>query len=239
MVLNEVWETEKAALSGTQNIKQDLDKIKEIIKKHSHVTFHSDMTQAIGKVKVDLSGIDLISFSAHKFYGLKGIGAVLRKRRVIIEPVIHGGKSTSIYRGGTPAAPLIYSMGLTLELAYKNFDNKLKKIQLLKEYLITELQENIENVYLNYEQSIPQINNFSFPGVEASIIQESLSNKQIYISTQTACNSESSFSVTVKRITNSDELAKSSIRISLSHLTEKNDIDALIKEIKEIIHENR
>ncbi|MCK5731780.1 MAG: aminotransferase class V-fold PLP-dependent enzyme, partial [Tenericutes bacterium] len=228
-----------ALINSELGIKQDLDKIKEIIKKHSHVTFHSDMTQAIGKVKVDLSGIDLISFSAHKFYGLKGIGAVLRKRRVIIEPVIHGGKSTSIYRGGTPAAPLIYSMGLTLELAYKNFDNKLKKIQLLKEYLITELQENIENVYLNYEQSIPQINNFSFPGVEASIIQESLSNKQIYISTQTACNSESSFSVTVKRITNSDELAKSSIRISLSHLTEKNDIDALIKEIKEIIHENR
>ncbi|MCK4552506.1 MAG: cysteine desulfurase [Tenericutes bacterium] len=227
-----------ALINAELGIRQDLVKIKEIIKRHPHVTFHSDMTQAIGKLRIDLSGIDLISFSAHKFYGLKGIGVLLRKRKITLEPVVHGGKSTSIYRGGTPAAPLIYALGVALELAYKDFDIKHKKIQLLREYLIAELQKNIKNIHLNYEQSIPQINNFSFPGVESNIIQESLSKKHIYISSQSACSSDFSFSVTVKKITNSNELAKSSIRISLSHLTEKNEIDVLVKEIKVIINEN-
>jgi cysteine desulfurase len=217
---------------------QDTKRIKDIFKKHNHVKFHSDLTQAIGKVEIPIEHIDLISFSGHKIYGLKGIGALLRRRSISLTPVIHGGKSTSIYRGGTPSTPLINSLGKTLELAYEDLPNKIKKIAELKRYLISEIEANIKEYNFNYLASIPQINNISFTNIEANIMQKKLSKKEIYVSTQTACSSESSFSQTVKKITGSDTFAKTSIRISLSHLTSRKEIDILVKAIKEIIHEN-
>ncbi|XFA99191.1 cysteine desulfurase family protein [Candidatus Izemoplasma sp. B36] len=227
-----------AYVNSELGIKQDLERIKTIVKKYSGLKLHSDLTQAIGKLKVDLKDIDLVSFSGHKIYGLKGIGALLRKKHIKLTPVIHGGKSTSIFRGGTPPAPLIYSLGIALELAYQDFDNKLLRITNLKEYLLKSLKENIKIAHPNYINSIPQINNVSFPNIEAHIIKKALSEKDIYISTQTACNSESSFSITVKKITDSEALAESSIRISLSHLTKEIEIDTFILELKEIINEN-
>ena len=118
------------------------------------------------------------------------------------------------------------------------FDEKLEKIKMLKKYLLDELESNISIATPNYVDSIPQINNISFPGIEANIIKDALSKQGIYISTQTACNSTASFSVTVKKITESDKLAESSVRISLSHLTKEREIDALINALKEIINEN-
>ena len=226
-----------ALVNSELGILQDFEAIKKVLKKHKNVAFHSDLTQAIGKLNVDLSGIDLATFSGHKIYGLKGIGALLRKRHIHLEPVIHGGKSTSIFRGGTPPAPLINSLSTALKEAYNDFPNKLSHIEYINKYLRESLSE-IKNTHINYESGIPQILNVSFLDIEASKLHKLLSEKGIYVSTQTACNSESSFSLTVKKLTNSDELAKTSIRISLSHLTKKEEIDLLIKTIKEILHEN-
>ncbi len=222
-------------INSELGIKQDLDAIKKIINKHSHVVFHSDMTQAIGKGLVDLSGIDMISFSGHKIYGLKGIGAMLRKKSIDIIPVIHGGKSSSIYRGGTPPAPLILSLRNALNEALKNLDSKIIKISELKSYLINMVLPEVDDHNLNYPNSIPQIINVSFPQVEAHVLQKELSKREIFISTQTACASESSFSVTVKKVTGSDKLASSSVRISLSHLTTKEELNQLRDGLKEIL----
>lgn len=227
-----------ATINSELGIKQDIKKINEIVRKHPKVVFHSDMTQAIGKVKVDVNQCDLVSFSAHKIYGIKGVGSLLRKEHINLTPVIHGGKSTSIFRGGTPAAPLIYSLGIALKKAYTNFDSKLNHIQKLYDYLVNGLLKEIENAHINYTSGIPQIINVSFVGLNANKLQQTLSNQKIYISTQTACNSESSFSNTVKRLTGRDDLAKSSVRISISHLTEKEELDQLVEAVKVIIHEN-
>ena len=225
-------------INSELGILQDMDAIKEILKKHPNVVFHSDMTQAIGKVQVDLNGIDLISFSGHKIYGLKGIGALLRKKSIDLLPVVHGGKSTSIFRGGTPPAPLILSLEKALSLAIWNLDEKIKKITDLKTYLIKGILPEVGEFHLNYPNSIPQIINVSFPKLEANVLLQELSKRNIYISTQTACASESSFSHTVKRLTNSDLLATTSVRISLSHLTTIEELNQLGLALKEILNEN-
>ncbi|MBN2540078.1 MAG: cysteine desulfurase [Bacilli bacterium] len=227
-----------AMVNSELGIVQDFETIKEILSEHEHVVFHSDMTQAIGKLAIDLKGLDLVTLSAHKIYGLKGIGALLRKTSINLEPVIHGGKSNSFFRGGTPPAPLMNSLAVALRFAYKDFNKKIEHIKGLNEYLRDRLAE-IKHCVINYKDGIPQILNVSFLDLAAEHMHHELSKRKIYVSTQTACNSENSFSHTVKRVTNSNERASTSIRISLSHLTKKQEIDEFIDACKEILNENR
>ena len=91
-------------------IVQDVNKIGEVLKKYPKIIFHVDGTQAVGKLKVNLQNIDLYSFSGHKIYGLKGIGCLIKKENIELEPIIHGGKSQSLYRSGTPTVALYASL---------------------------------------------------------------------------------------------------------------------------------
>ena len=101
---------------------QPIDEIAAIVKKYPRCIFHTDATQAIGKVKINLDNADLVSFSAHKFFGIKGIGALVKKDNIELKPIISGGSSTTIYRSGTPSVPLIVSISKALRLAYDNID---------------------------------------------------------------------------------------------------------------------
>ena len=92
------------------------------------------MTQSIGKEYIDLSLVDMASFSAQKFYGMKGIGGLIKKENIVIDPLIHGGKSTTIWRSGTPALPLIVSTARALRLIYDDFENKLNHIKEVHDY---------------------------------------------------------------------------------------------------------
>lgn len=226
-----------AMVNSELGIKQDFEAIQKILKSHKQVTFHSDLTQAIGKMNVDIKEIDLVSFTAHKIYGLKGIGALLRKKHINLEPVIHGGTSTSVFRGGTPPTPLIHSLAVALRYAYQDFTEKLAHVKEVNDYLKKSL-ESIKHININYKLGIPQILNVSFLDIPASRLHQELSKRHIYISTQTACNSEASFSQTVKKLTGSDKLASTSVRISISHLTEKAEINQLIDAVKEILSED-
>ena len=87
-----------ASVNSEVGVKQDLEAISNVIRKHSKVIFHSDVTQSIGKDKIDFSLLDLASISCQKFYGMKGIGALIKRENLMIEPLIHGGKSTTIHR---------------------------------------------------------------------------------------------------------------------------------------------
>ncbi len=228
-----------AMINSELGIKQDMSAISKIIRRYPDIVLHSDMTQAIGKTAVDVSLCDLVTFSGHKIYGIKGVGALLRRKHINLEPVIHGGKSTSIYRGGTPAAPLIESLGVALSLAYQDVDQKIAHIIDLNKTLKSKLKETFDQIHINDDDAIPQILNVSFESFESHLLQQALSDKGIYISTQTACSSEASFSSLVYALTGSELWAKTSVRISLSHQTTKDDIDQLIKALKEIHHENR
>lgn len=214
-------------------IRQPIEEIGKIIKKYSKCFFHVDMTQSIGKEKISFDNIDLASCSAHKIYGIKGIGALIKKDNILLEPLIHGGKSTTEFRSGTPQLPLIVSFAKALRLAYDNIDEKVDKVKELNNYLKSMLI-TFENVYINSnDYSIPHILNISIIGIKPETFQHALEEHDIYISTQTACSSDKDLSQSVLVLTKDEERAKSSLRISISHLTTKEEIDEFIKYFKE------
>lgn len=230
------------AVNSEIGILQPINEIGKLVKEKSKAFFHSDVTQAVGKIKVDFTNIDLASFTAHKFFGINGIGCLIKKDKIMLEPLIHGGKSTTVYRSGTPYLPLIVSMAKALRLAYENIDTKYNHVLGLNNYL----KENLikyKNVYINsLDTSIPHILNFSVIGIKPETLVHALEQEEIYISTQSACSSSNAFSKSVLSLTNSMDRAKSSVRISISHITTKEEIDKFLnifdRYYKELVNEN-
>lgn len=214
----------------TENIKE----ISEILKEYPRIIFHVDGTGAIGKKHVDLTNIDLYSFSAHKIYGLKGVGVLVKKENINLEPLIHGGKSQSNSRAGTPALPLIVSTARALKLILSDLDYNISYVKELNNKLKDGLNK-IDGVTINSnDYSSPFIINFSVIGIKPETLLHSLEEDEIYISTKTACSSDD-YSIGVLELTNDIEKAKSSLRISLSHLTKENEIDYFLKKLEEKI----
>ncbi len=214
-----------SAVNSETGVLQPIDEIGKIINKYPKCYFHTDITQAIGKINLKLENVDLASFSSHKFYGLKGVGALLKKDKIIIEPLIHGGKSTTNYRSGTPALPLIVSTAKALRLALVDLDNKYTHISSLNADLRT-FFDKYDKVSINSpNNAISHILNISIDGVKPESFLHALEKYNIYISTKSACSSSNSKSDAVFAITNSIERANSSLRISLSYLTTKEEIE--------------
>lgn len=217
------------AVNSEIGIREQIEEIGKIVKENSNAFFHVDATQAIGKINIDLSNVDLASFSAHKFFGIKGIGVLIKKDKIMLEPLIHGGKSTTIFRSGTPALPLIVSTAKALRLAYEDIDSKYNYVTELNNYLKENLSK-YDNVYINSNSKcIPHILNLSIIGVKPETMLHALEKYEIYISTQTACSSEKLLSKAVYALTMDEERAKSSIRISLSYKTTKEELEETLK----------
>ncbi len=222
-----------SSVNSEVGVRQDLEKISKVVRKHPKVIFHSDVTQSIGKEKINFSLLDLASMSCQKFFGMKGIGALIKKERLVIEPLIHGGKSTTIYRSGTPATPLIASFAKALRLMYENFDEKPNYVKELHDYLIDKLSKL--DVYINSNDAcINNIVNFSLKNIKSEVMLHALEEKEIYISTQTAC-STGNYSSSVFAVTKDKEKASRSMRISISYQTTKEEIDIFIKSLDELI----
>ena len=211
-----------ASVNSEVGIVQPIDQIGKLLKKYDHVYFHSDMTQSVGKINISMENVDLVSFTAHKFYGIKGIGCLIRKENVQLEPLINGGKSTSIYRSGTPCTALIASFSKALRLALENIDEKYDYITKLN----NKIKQNLDNnILINSNQySLPHILNVSVMGIKPETFQHALEKYDIYISTQSACSTNSAPSKAVMAVTNDSNRASSSVRISLSHLTSDDEV---------------
>ena len=211
---------------------QDIDRLGKFLKKYPKLIFHSDITQAVGKIKLNLDNVDLASFSAQKFYGLKGVGCLIKNKNIKIEPLIYGGKSTTVYRSGTPAVALIASLAKALRLVYENFDNRYNYVKGLNSYLREELSK-IDGVHINSSlESSPYILNISIKNIKSEVMLHALESEDIYISTQTACSKGES-SIGVFEITKNEDYALHSLRISLSYLTTKEELDVFLKVFKE------
>ena len=210
-------------------IVQPINEISKIVKKNPKTFFHVDCTQAVGKINVDLSNIDLASISAHKFYGLKGVSLLIKKENIVIEPLIHGGKSTTVYRSGTPALPLYASMMKALELIIPNIDKNTKYISKLNKKIIDKLS-TYENVYINStNKSIVNTINISIKGIKPETFIHALEEYEIYVSTKSACSKADSMSNSVYAVTKDKERASNTIRISLSYLTTEEEIDKFLE----------
>ena len=222
-----------AYVDSELGIRQDIDTISKIVKKHPKCYFHVDATQAIGKIKVDPTSIDFISMSAHKIFGLKGIGLLIKKDNIVIDNLIHGGKSTTIYRSGTPALPLICSLMKALELVIPNIDKNYEYVSSLSRKIKDNLKK-YDNIHINStENSIPYIINFSVIGVKPETFIHTMEEEDIYLSTKSAC-STSDVSLSVDSIYHNREISMSSIRISLSYKNTEEEIDKLIKAFDKI-----
>ncbi|MDD5292989.1 MAG: cysteine desulfurase family protein, partial [Candidatus Izemoplasmatales bacterium] len=222
------------AVSSELGISQDVASIHHICANHPHVVFHSDVTQAVGKIQLDLNLIDLFTLSAHKFYGMKGIGALIKRHDIVLEPVLFGGSSASLLRPGTPPAPLIISLTNALDIADAEHKSRIETVSRMHELLVSRLKEIRHLVFNSNQHSIKQIVNISLLGREAKAIQEALSEHDIFVSTQTACATKQHRSEQVFRLSQDEARATSSIRISLSHLTTESDIDQFVTVLKKV-----
>ncbi len=214
---------------------ENIDEVGELLHNYPRVIFHVDGTGAIGKKHVDLTNIDLYSFSAHKIYGLKGVGVLVKKDNINLDPLLHGGTSQSNYRAGTPALPLIVSTARALKLILSDLDYNISYVKELNNRLVDGLKK-INGVTINSnEYSIGNIVNFSVIGIKPETLLHALEEDEIYISTKTACSTDD-YSIGVMELTNDPELAKSSLRISISHLTKENEINYFLTKLEEKIN---
>ena len=213
---------------------QPIEEIAKIVKNYKNCVFHTDATQAIGKINIDYSNVDFITFAPHKFFGLNGMGVLINRNNIKITPLIHGGKSTTIYRSGTPVTANAIATETALKLAIKNLNKRYKYIRKLNLLLRKQL-DKLNYVHINSpENSIPNTLNISLINKDTKSIIEELNKREIYISTTTACSLDNMPSKSVLAITNDIDLASNTIRISISHLTTKDDINTFIKVFKKI-----
>ncbi|WP_022768038.1 cysteine desulfurase family protein [Butyrivibrio sp. NC2007] len=201
---------------------------------NEQIVFHVDAVQAYGKFRIrpKSMNIDLLAVSAHKIHGPKGVGFLYIKKGTKIVPICYGGGQQKGMRSGTENVPGIAGMALAAQMCYDDFDTKISALYELKKYLMESLTERISDIRLNgpeCEKGAPHIVSVSIKGLAAETILNMLSSKEIYVSAGSACTSNNPHvSDTLKAIGLDKSLLESTIRISMSTQTTKEEIDYLL-----------
>ena len=221
---------------------QDIQSIGDVCREHK-IFFHVDAAQSVGKISIDLASlpVDLMSFSAHKIYGPKGMGAlyVSRKPRVRLEAQMHGGGHERGMRSGTLATHQIVGMGEAFAIAKAEMLEEGEKIKQLRDRLLEGFSD-MEEVVINgdIEQRVPGNLNISFNYVEGESLMMAISD--VAVSSGSACTSASlEPSYVLRALGRSDELAHSSIRFSIGRYTTEKDVDDVIRLVREKVKKLR
>jgi cysteine desulfurase len=225
------------SIDSELGLKEPIEEIAEMLKEYPHTYFHTDASQAIGKVKIDFKNVDLVTIAPHKFYGINGIGLLIKKENVSLIPIIDGGKSTSVYRSGTPVLPSIVATDIAVEKAIKNTQEHLNYVKPLYNKIIDSLKQNKLIHINNTNESCPYTINFSIKGIRSQEVVDILGEKGIIVSAKTSCCPIEAPSKLVYALTKNKDLAKTSIRVSLSHLTKEEEIDEFLNALNNIIEE--
>ena len=208
---------------------QPVQEIAAILKAYPHCHLHVDATQAVGKIPVSFEGVDTMSLTAHKFYGLNGIGLLIKRRNLALEPLIHGGESTTIYRSGTPTVALASSLACALDLAVIDLLNRIDHVAKLNAELRAALSTYTLVRINSPEHAIPHVLNLSVRNVKGTVFQRELDAKGVCVSVKSACSSDGLPSRAVFAVSRDRRNALSSWRISLSHLTTEDEIKAFLQ----------
>jgi len=216
--------------------------IKELaaVARENKIIFHTDAVQVPGQLKIDVDdlGVDMLSLSAHKFNGPKGIGALFVRKGIELVPQISGGSQERKRRAGTANLTAAVGMGKAAEIVSANLDEKINKLSSLQDYFIKKLFSNFNDIKLNgpREQRLPANVNISFKNLDAESILFNLSLNNIAAATGSACASGSlSVSHVLKEIGLKKEYAKSAVRFSLGSSNTREEIDYVVQKLKEII----
>lgn len=216
-------------------VRQPIEEIAKILEAFPNCKFHTDATQAVGKIEVSMEGVDLMSFSPHKFFGLNGAGVLIRKEDVRVEPIIHGGASTTEYRSGTPVLAQAVATEKALELAYEHLEERFAYVSELNKTLREGLQ-GIKEVRVNStDRSIPFILNLSVKGIKSEPMRAALEEEGYLVSPKSACSVPNTPSRAVLAVSRDRKASLSCIRISMSYRTTKEEILGLIEAVKRVI----
>lgn len=220
---------------------EPIEEISRVIReKKPSILFHVDGIQAYGKYEIrpKKQGIDLFSASGHKFHGPKGVGFLYIHEKVKIKPILFGGGQQKDMRSGTENVPGIAGIGIAAKEMYDHFDRNLAHILELKDYLMDKLEE-LEGVVLNSRrglESAPQIVSASFGGVRSEVLLHALEDREIYVSSGSACSSNHpAISGTLKAVGVKRELLDSTLRFSLGIYNTKEQIDYAAEVLKELL----
>ena len=221
--------------------------IKEIgaIAKANNIIFHTDVVQAIGNVKIDVKemNIDLLSMSAHKFYGPKGIGVLYRRNGIKLSSYMTGGEQERNMRAGTLNTPAIVGMGKAIEIATRDIDKNNKYVSELRDYFVAQVESKIDNVYYNGTKSNKRLAsnaNFSFEFIEGESLLLRLDLAGISVSSGSACSSGSLEPSYVLLATGrAIELAHGSLRFSFGKNNTKQEIDYCVQNLVKIVQDLR
>ena len=207
---------------------QPVAQIAALLKEYPRCHLHVDATQAVGKLPVGFEWADTMSLTAHKFYGLNGIGVLVKRRGLELEPLIHGGGSTTIYRSGTPTTALACSLALALEKAVEQLPRRTEQVRTLNALLRAGLAPYPKVRINSPDTAVPHILNLSVEGVKGTLFQRELDARGVCVSVRSACSSQGLPSPAVLAVSGDRRNALSSWRISLSHLTTEAEITGFL-----------
>ncbi len=216
------------AVDSELGVVQPIAEIAELLKAYPNCHFHVDATQAVGKIPVQFEGVDTMSLTAHKFYGLNGIGVLVKRLGLALPPLIHGGESTTPYRSGTPTVALACSLALALEKATAELPVRAATVRSLNDRLRAELSRYPKVRINSPANAVPHILNLSVQGVKGTVFQRELDARGVCVSVKSACSSDGLPSRAVLAVSQDRRNALSSWRISLSHLTTKEEVTAFL-----------
>ncbi len=221
---------------------QDLEKIAALIKrKNKNIRFHVDAVQSYGKIKIDINKLplDTLSFSSHKIHGPKGVGGLYIRRTLKISPLVYGGGQERGIRPGTENTTGIIGFGKACELIYDNFNEDVKRLYSLKDIYVKKLKE-IDDIRINSpEDGAPHIINISFKNVPGEVLVHYLEDRNIYVSTGSACSSKSKDNRILDAIKLGGEYRGGTIRISLGYFNRPEEVEYVIDNIKQSVKDIR
>lgn len=226
-------------VGSVQNVAEISKKIKE---KNPNVLYHVDAIQAYGKYNIypKREGIDLLSISGHKIHGPKGIGVLYIGNKVKIKPILFGGGQQKGMRSGTDNVPGIAGLGQAVKDIYENHEEKIEYLYKLKELLINEVSKmdgvTVNAIRSNSWETAPHIVSISFEGIRSEVLLHALEEKQVYVSSGSACSSNHpQLSGTLKAIGVKKELLDSTLRFSFSVETTREEIEYAVSMLNEIV----
>lgn len=213
-----------------------VEEIIKVVKEYNRAFLHIDATQAIGKIDLNYNGVDALTLSAHKFYGVKGVGALFVKEVDALQPVMYGGGHELNVRSGTVNVPGVVSMAKSLRLAIENMNRASEN---LKSYnkKITDHFKDYKAIYIQ-PSYLPNYINMSINGVKGEVIVNALSKRSIYVSTTSACASQrDELNETLIAMGNKNSVIEGSIRITMGQYTTEEEVDRFIAVFDEIYKE--
>ena len=216
----------------------DIPSLLKVVRKFPKALFHSDLTQAIGKVDIPMEDIDLFTFSAHKFGGLKGNGGLIFKKHLSFLPLVSGGQQEYLLRAGTVDVAGAYAMAVALKKTLEEQANIRARCKEIVSYAKS-LLSRIEEISFNSpDDASPFVLNFSLARHKASVVVEALSEKQICVSSVSACSSKGEpVSHVLLAMGKGNIAAANSIRLSFGFSSNKGDVDAFFTEFTRILEE--